>query len=467
MARNSIYMGPRLKRMRRDLGLTQADMAADLEVSPSYVALMERNQRPVTAELLLRLAKTYRIDIADLAEGDADETATRLQAALKDPIFADIDLPALDIADIATSYPGMAEALLRLHVAFTEEQLARAAQRENMAKGEAAGTATDPVAEARNFLAARRNCFPALDDHAGAVGEEAPTLGAIIDRLKTRHGQAVQFVDPEIMLGAQRWHDAHRERIFVSHLLDHASRKFQLVLQLGQLEARRQVEEALAEGRFETDNGRILSRRALVNYWAGAMLMPYRPFARAARRTRHDIEALSREFSASFEQVAHRLVTLQKPGEEGVPFFFIRIDRAGNVSKRLDAAGFPFARHGGRCPLWNVHHCFSSPGSIVTQRLELPDGQRFVSIARTVSAGGGSYDAPRAMRAVALACAEDHAGQLTYFDALENTPPAEIGVACHMCHRPRCIARSAPPTGREIRPDTYRDPGTPFAFAGD
>ncbi|MEZ5696757.1 MAG: short-chain fatty acyl-CoA regulator family protein [Sphingomonadaceae bacterium] len=466
MARNSIYMGPRLKRVRRDLGLTQADMAKDLDISPSYVALMERNQRPLTAELLLRLASTYRIDIAALADDESEDMAARLQVVLKDPIFADIDLPALDIADVATSYPGVAEALLRLHTAYSEEQLAGASQRENMAQGEA-GSTNEPVAEARNFLAARRNCFPALDDHAGQVGDEAQGLDAMVARLKERHGLTVQFVDPDMMLGALRWHDAHRDRLFVSHLLDHASRKFQIAQQLGLFEARRLVDEALAEGRFTNENARTLSRRALVNYWAGAMLMPYRAFSRAARRTRHDIEALSREFSSSYEQVTHRLVTLQKPGEEGVPFFFIRIDRAGNVSKRLDAAGFPFARHGGRCPLWNIHHCFSTPGSIVTQRVELPDGQRFVSIARTVSAGGGSHAAPRAMRAVALACAEDHAAQLAYFDDLQRHEPTPIGVACHICHRPRCIARSAPPIGREIRPDTYRDAGTPFAFAGD
>ncbi|MFV0643396.1 MAG: short-chain fatty acyl-CoA regulator family protein [Sphingomonadaceae bacterium] len=466
MARTSIYMGPRLKRLRRDLGLTQADMASDLDISPSYVALMERNQRPLTAELLLRLARTYRIDVGALADDDRDDTAARLQGVLKDPIFADIDLPALDIADIATSYPGFAEAILRLHTAFSEEQLARAAERETTAHGEG-GSLADGVMEARNFLAARRNCFPALDDHAGTIGVDIQGLAGLVERLQTRHELEVAFVDPEIMLGAQRWHDSHRERLFISQLLDTASRKFQLALQLSQLEARRLIDDTLSEGRFETDNGRILSRRGLANYWAAALLMPYRPFRKAARRTRYDIEALSREFSASYEQIVHRLTTLQIPGEEGVPFFFIRLDQAGNVSKRLDGAGFPFARHGGRCPLWNVHHCFARPGHILTQRLELPDGQRFVSIARTVTAGGGNYAAPRATRAVALACTEDYADQLGYFDQLQQAEPTQIGASCHMCHRPHCIARSAPPIGREIRPDTYRDPGTPFAFAGD
>lgn len=463
MARTAIYMGPRLKRVRRELGLTQANMAADLDISPSYVALMERNQRPVTAELLLKLASIYRIDIASLAEDGGEALAGRLQGVLRDPIFADIDLPALDMSDIATSYPGFAEALIRLHTAYGEERLALAQRHEGVTGGE---DAADPVAEARQFLAARRNCFPLLDESAAAVAETAADLPTLIARLETKHRLRVQFVDPDVILGAQRWHDSHRQQIFLSSLLDHAARKYQLALQLALLEARKDLDQIVREGRFASDNGRRMARRALAGYWAAALLMPYRPFLRAARRLRYDIEALSRAFGTSFEQVAHRLTTLQHKGEEGVPFFFIRIDPAGNVSKRLDGAGFPFARHGGGCPLWSIHGTFQTPERVVVQRLELEDGQRFLSIARTVTAGGGAHDAPAAQRAVALACAEDHAPALVYAERLpaEATP---IGVACHLCHRPRCIARSAPPIGREMRPDDYRETGIPFAFAAD
>ncbi|MCP5378832.1 MAG: DUF2083 domain-containing protein [Novosphingobium sp.] len=466
MARNPIYMGPRLKRLRRDLGLTQANMAADLEISPSYVALIERNQRPVTADLLLKLATTYRIDIAALAEDGGEELAARMQSVLREPFFADIDLPPLDIADIAASYPAFAEALLRLHTAYGEEQLALAQQREGAAT-DGGGPVSDPVSEARNFLAARHNCFPLLDDSAASVAESVGSLDAMIDRLKARHALRVRFVDPEVMMGSLRWHDSHREQVFVSALLDHSARKFQLALQIALLEARAEIDGLVAEGRFETRNGSRLARRALANYWAAALIMPYRPFLRAARKERHDVEILAREFGASFEQVAHRLTTLQRPGEEGVPFFFLRVDQAGNVSKRLDSAGFPFARHGGACPLWNVHATFERPRRIVTQWLELPDAQRFFSIARTVSGGGGSYRAPAVERSVALACAAEHAPFLAYADGTNPEAATPIGVACHLCHRPRCIARAAPPIGREVRPDDYRDTGVPFAFAGD
>jgi predicted transcriptional regulator len=196
--------------------------------------------------------------------------------------------------------------------------------------------------------------------------------------------------------------------------------------------------------------------------------MPYAAFARAVEARRYDIEALARQFGASFEQVAHRLTTLQKPGQEGVPFFFIRVDAAGNVSKRLDGAGFPFARHGGGCPLWNLHQAFRTPRQVVTQWLELPDGQRFFSIARTVTAGGGGYGRPRVERAIALGCAAEHAGRLIYTQ--DRTEPAAddvtpIGVTCRLCHRTECTARSAPPIGRQILPDDNRRTTAPFGFS--
>ena len=192
--------------------------------------------------------------------------------------------------------------------------------------------------------------------------------------------------------------------------------------------------------------------------------MPYGAFAKAAEARAYDVEALGRQFGTSFEQTAHRLTTLQKPGQERVPFFFLRVDPAGNVSKRLDGAGFPFARHGGSCPLWSVHRAFERPREVITQWLELPDGQRFFSIARTVTAGGGGWGAPKAERAIALACAAEHAHRLVYARDMGSSDPTPIGVTCRLCHRTQCMARSAPPIGREMMPDDYRRTRAPFGF---
>lgn len=466
MAGKALYLGPRLKKLRRDLGLTQANMASDLDISPSYIALMERNQRPLTAEMLIKLASTYRIDVADLADADADETAVRLQGALRDPIFADIAIEPLDIEDIATSYPGVAEALLRLHTAYGEEQLALAERREMQDASPGEGSrASDPVGEARAFLAARRNCFPELDDSASALAKTLDSFAAMGEHLRQNHGLDLRLTDDGLLRGALRWHDYHRRRIYVSERIDQAGRRFQAALQIAILEQEAPIAALVAESRLVSDDGKRLVRRALQSYWAAAMLMPYRNFARAAVDLRYDLEALCSRFAVSFEQAAHRLTTLQRPGEEGVPFFFLRVDRAGNVSKRLDGAGFPFARHGGACPLWNVHRTFENPGKVDAQLIELPDGERYVSIARTVRGGGGGYHAPRVTRSVAIACSAAHLDKLAYGDVLSASDPTPIGVACRMCHRPRCIARSAPPMGREIVPARFRETGVPFDFS--
>ena len=466
MAGKALYLGPRLKKLRRDLGLTQANMATDLDISASYIALMERNQRPVTAEMLIKLANTYRINVGELADEDADETAARLQGALRDPIFSDIDIEPLDIQDIATSYPGMAEALLRLHTAFGEEQLALAERRESgdSPAGDA-DRASDPVGEARAFLAARRNCFPELDDSASTAARQLNSYEAIREHLAENHQLELRLTDDGLLRGALRWHDYHRRRIYIAERLDLAGRRFQAALQIAILEQDGVIADIISEGRISSEDGKRLVRRALQSYWAAALLMPYRAFARAAADLRHDVEALCARFAVSFEQAAHRLTTLQRPGEEGVPFFFLRVDRAGNVSKRLDGAGFPFARHGGACPLWNVHRTFENPGEVDAQLIELPDGERYVSIARTVKGGGGGFGAPSVTRSVAIACSATHMEKLAYGEVLARREATPIGVACRLCHRPRCIARSAPPMGREIVPARFRESGVPFDFS--
>jgi predicted transcriptional regulator/transcriptional regulator with XRE-family HTH domain len=464
-----LYVGPSLRRLRRDLGLTQSDMAAALEVSASYIALLERNHRPLSAEMLVRLLQTYKIDMAGLTGKAGADDAARLQGILRDPMFADIDLPNLEVADVAANFPGVTEALLRLHTAYQEEQLALADRRVGDSDGEGEGRAApDPVAEARRFLGARRNSFPTLDDAAERLAEAIGGTGRLGDYLLGHYGLKVRRIPPAYATGSIRRLDQHRREILLDDSLDAASQAFQLALQLAYLEMRAEIDALTAEGSFPTEGGQRLARRALGSYAAAAVLMPYGPFAKAAEARRYDVEALARQFGTSFEQTAHRLTSLQKPGQQRVPFFFIRVDAAGNVSKRLDGAGFPFARHGGGCPLWSVHQAFRTPREIVTQWLELPDGQRFFSIARTVTAGGGAFGAQKIERAIALGCAAEHAGRLIYTQDRPGFGPetaTPIGVTCRLCQRADCVARSAPPIGRQILPDDIRRTGAPFGFS--
>ena len=457
-----LYLGPRLKRLRRELGLTQQAMAEDLDISPSYVALLERNQRPLTVPLLLRLARSYKLDVGDLAAEDGGDYARRLSQVLRDPIFADIDLPPLEIADAAANFPGISEALLRLHGAYRREQQVLAEQR---AEG-GAGSVLDPVGEARRFVAGHRNYFDALDLRAEALAAELAEQGGAEAWLKAR-GTRVRVLPHEVLSGAMRRYDRHNEQLLIDETLDRASRAYQVAVHVAYTALRAEISAVVRGIDFSSETARVLVRRALAGYGAAALLMPYSAFASAVELRHYDIEALSRQFGTSFEQTAHRLTTLGRTGMERVPFFFIRVDPAGNVSKRLDGAGFPFAAHGGGCPLWSVHSVFRNPGEVVTQWLELPDGARFFSIARTVSAGGGGHGRPSVMRAIALACAAEHAPRLAYAEGIDPAlvTPTPIGVTCTLCHRAQCASRALPPIGREILPDDYRRDAEPFAFS--
>jgi predicted transcriptional regulator/DNA-binding XRE family transcriptional regulator len=454
-----LYLGPRIKRLRRELGLTQAAMAEDLDISPSYVALIERNQRPLTADLLLRLARTYKLDMSDLAADARDDYAQRLSAMLKDPIFAEIDLTTLEIADIATSFPAMAEAMLRLHGAYAREQQALAGLRE----GTGADPAADAIGEARRYLARARNHFPTLDARAEVLAEEVARAGGQAEWLREQ-GVRLRFLPAEVMMGALRRYDRHGDQLLLDDSLPATARQWQIALHIAYTAMRSEIAALVRDERFAGPTAAQLVRRALAGYAASATIMPYDRFARAVEARAYDIEALAGLFGTSFEQVAHRLTTLGRAGQQGVPFFFIRVDAAGNVSKRLDGAGFPFAAHGGGCPLWNLHQAFRHPGEVLTQWLDLPDGQRFFSIVRTVTSGGGAHDRPMVVRAIALACAAEHAPRLVY--AQGSAPvPTPIGMTCRLCNRAECTARAEPPLGREILPDDYRRIAAPFAFA--
>ncbi|MEL7486073.1 MAG: short-chain fatty acyl-CoA regulator family protein, partial [Pseudomonadota bacterium] len=229
------------------------------------------------------------------------------------------------------------------------------------------------------------------------------------------------------------------------------------------------LDAAVNEARFKTDAGRRLARAALANYAAAAVIMPYDRFHQSAIALKFDIEALARRFGASFEQVCHRLATLQRPGAEGVPFFFLRIDAAGNISKRFSGGVFPFARYGGSCPLWNIHEAFRTPRRIFTQIVALPDGARYFSIARTVNSASSGFGTPIAERAVALGCDIAEAHRLIYADGIDLDAAAAtpIGVTCRLCERSDCASRAHPPLKRRLIVDDHRRLRAPFSFAFD
>jgi hypothetical protein len=227
-----------------------------------------------------------------------------------------------------------------------------------------------------------------------------------------------------------------------------------MLLQMALLTEGRLLEATLDLARFQSAEARAIAKVGLANYFAGAALMPYGAFLAAARDCRHDLERLADRFGASLEQVAHRLSTLQRPGDKGIPFFFVRVDQAGTITKRHSATTLQFARYGGACPLWNVHSAFEAPNQWLRQLAETPDGARYFCLARDVSKSGGAFDAPVRRFAIGLGCETRHAAALIYADHMDlDTPTAyqPIGISCRICERQNCHQRAVPPLERRLR----------------
>jgi predicted transcriptional regulator len=479
MARDSaqkIFAGPRLRRLRRDLGLNQAQMAEGLAISPSYLNLLERNQRPLSAQLLLKLADTYDVNLKGLAGDEGGRTLSDLKEVFSDPLLEGLSQGTQDLLDLHGSSPMASQALIALYRAYRQTGERAAGLTEKMTDLSATNPgqpATFPVEEVRDFFAAHKNYFSELEQAAEALWEaslaKAETLASgLRQHLKTRHSLAVQIMPVDFMDQLVRRFDRHSNRLFLSESLSLPARSFQMAYQICILEHSALMDEIIARsGNIQQGETRRLLRISMASYFAGAVLMPYERFLKTAEKKRYDIELLCQRFDTSYEQVCHRLTTLQRPGAPGVPFFFIRVDPAGNISKRLSAGGFHFARFGGACPRWNVHEAFRIPGKIVTQMVEMPDKTTYFSISRTVDGLNGGYHAPLTQLAIGLGCEISHAHRLVYadgYDLKDLKLVMPIGLTCRLCERVGCNHRAFPPLNRSLIVDEGLKTVSPFMF---
>jgi predicted transcriptional regulator/DNA-binding XRE family transcriptional regulator len=470
-AERKLFLGARLRRLRRDLGLTQARMAEDLGVSPSYLNLLERNQRPVTAQVLLRLADTYDLDLRSLS-ADGEGGGAGLAEVFADPLFADLAVSRHEVTEVAENSPGVAEAILRLYQAFADRRRVAELSDPAGAAGPQAGPAETPSNRVRDFIQAQRNYFGELEEAAEAIAAELAATGqdltqALRERLAAKFQIRVQVVPSEVLPGALRRFDPHRKRLFLSELLSPTSRTFALAYQLAMLECREPLEAAVARAAPPDRPTRSLFRVSFANYLAAALLMPYEAFQAAVDQSGYDIELVCARFGVSYEQACHRLTTLSRPGSRGVPFFMLRLDSAGNISKRFASAAFPFSRFGGTCPRWNIHSAFRAPGRILTQVVETPDGQRYFTIARTVARAAAPYASEDSDLAIGLGCELKYAAKLVYARGFDLSAPlaTPIGPACRICEREACPQRAAEPISRTLIVDELAKSISPYPFA--
>ena len=450
MATQKLYAGAKLRETRQRLGLTQKEFAGKLGVSLPYLNQMENNNRPVSTGVVLALAQEFGFDVTELSTGDSERLVSDMREAMADPVFAENAPPLADLRLTASNAPALARAFLDLHRAYRQTHERLASLDEALGR-EDARTQPSPWDEVRDFFHYCDNYIDAVDRAAERFASQATGSGIRIHAQRTLEdsGISVSFQD----ISTIRHFDPVTRRLTLSSRAQPETQGFQLLLQLSLIKQEALIEATLDLARFQSEQARAIAKIGLANFFAGAALMPYGAFQTAAHETRHDLELLAHRFGASIEQVAHRLSTLQRPGAKGIPFFFVRVDQAGTITKRHSATRLQFARFGGACPLWNVHRAFETPGRFLRQLAETPDGVRYISLARDVSKPGGSFGAPTRRFAIALGCEVRHAADLVYADDMDLANPRAfepIGISCRICERKDCHQRSVPPLERRL-----------------
>ncbi|MCB2086468.1 MAG: DUF2083 domain-containing protein [Sphingomonadaceae bacterium] len=466
--RRRLFAGERLRSLRERRGLRQAELADTLNVSAPYLSQLENDQRPLTTALIERLAELFPLDWQDLGTDATEQLTVALREATADPLFASPVEPDL-LVRIVEQQPALAERFVALHEAYrrTNQRLEMV---DEAISADNTGSARLPWEEVRDWFHVANNYVDTIDRAAGRLSRQlrgrdlSPGVAAIENHLRSALSVSLVYAAHSGL----RSFDPEMAHLAIDPGQPAESRRFQLAHQLASLALRDEIMAVVEQTSLSNAASRQLLFVGLSNYAAGALLMPYEDFRRTAREVRHDIDRLAQVFGTSFEQTCHRLSTLQREGARGVPFFFCRVDMAGNITKRHSATRLQFARFGGACPLWIVHEAVAVPDRILVQQAETPDGERYISMAKGLVKPSGSFERPPRRYAVALGCETRHAGEFIYGDGLDlasgrNATP--IGISCRICPRPDCDQRAFPPSDRPIAVDPDHRGVVPYKIA--
>lgn len=462
MAEQKIFAGPKIRRIRNSLKLTQTNMASELGISPSYLNLIERNQRPLTVQILLKLASTYEVDLEEL-RGQSSGALGHLKEIFSDPLLSG-ELPSdQELVEIAEAAPNAATGIVKLFKAYLESQERLTDLKDLLAKEghntELSSTQL-PSDEVRALFESRPNYHAAIDEKAESfsmeIGFGQDLLSNLKEWLRKQHNIAVKTLPVHVMPHWRRRFDRHSMRLFLSERLSPFDQLREVAIEASLLLMEDEIEDQLKAMNLTSDEAIRIAKLELARYAAHAIIMPYEEFRSATTQLRYDIDVLSSRFSASFEQVANRLTMMQKVGASGVPFFMIENDHAGNRFRRAGAKGFPQLEFGGKCPKLSIYSAFSQPGQILVERVLLADGNEFMTVARTLESPKNAYNERFRRTAILLGCQIGYAEHTVYGDSLnfEITKPNEIGTACRLCERQGCMSRVAPPITRPIGLDT-------------
>ncbi|MEZ2121788.1 acetate metabolism transcriptional regulator RamB [Corynebacterium sp. CCM 9203] len=472
------YVGSRLRQLRRERDLSQASLAATLGLSASYVNQIEHDVRPLTVPVLLRITEAFGVDATFFSRDDDSRLLAEVQDVVLDREICPDPVELQELSELVYNHPSLARAMVDMHRRYrnVRDKLSLATDARHFPPQPEIGLrAVDnplgmPHEEVRDFFYSRQNYLDELDTSAEILSVEVnpdPTdpseTEASITRRLSRHGISVRKGTGQ--KGTLHRFDPEKGVIFLSPRLTSGQRSFRMAAELAHLEAPDLVSEAVDGGHFTSEESRILAIRGVGSYYAAALLMPYQRFHAEAEHSRYDIEYLSQLFSTGYETICHRLSTLQRPQMRGIPFTFVRVDRAGNMSKRQSATGFHFTHSGGTCPLWNVYETFTNPGTIMRQLAQMPDGRTYLWIARTVHHHRSRFAEPGKLFAIGLGCEARHAERTVYAEGLDlrNLNAATpIGAGCRVCSRTDCAQRAFPPVHRPLKIDAHTSTVAPY-----
>lgn len=453
--KDGVRLGAKIRSLRRRESLSQARLAEMLGISASYLNLIEHNQRPISAALLIKLAQLFQLDLQSFAEESDSQLRSELLEVFADPLFENHPLTTTDVRELALNTPAAARAVVHLYRAYRGTRISAQTLAERLSEGVVLASLDRPTLsteEVSDFFQSRLNNFPELEEAAETLRAKAglhaeDLYHGLVRYLREELAIQLSVIRAAADGGVVRHFEPKARRLTISESLPPGSRNFQIAHQVGLLSQSALLDRYAQDAEFITDGARALCRVALANYFAAAVIMPYEALLEAAREERYDIDLLCLRFGANFEQVCHRLTTLRRPGAEGIPFHFVRVDIAGNISKRFSASGMQLSRFGA-CPRWNLHAAFLTPGRIITQLSRMPDGNTYFCLARTVTREARGYHVPKVVQAITLGCRVEYARSMVYADGVDLgqlNAAVPIGSSCRMCERMDCEQRAFPP----------------------
>ena len=462
MSQFDLKIGPKIRAFRRQLGLQANKLAEQINISPSYLALIEGGKRKIDGDLLLKICQELKIELSDLTSKSDLNLANNISELLDDKLFEDLDILGPEVQDLVNTNPKIARALIKLGDNYKKKDHEIVSKVENLS-----GKMIDnrrnsfPGEVVSDFLQENKNYFAKLEEFANNVFEKIQTNNrstyiGLCNFLKSEYGITVKDVIPKEGRSFSKIFNKEKKELLLSDYVALETKKLYAAAQIAQEGAINEINEYLSKFSFPTEESKKLTKVSLLNYCGAAILMPYKQFHTECIKQKYDLELLQNTFATTFEQIAHRVTTLQDPKLPGIPFHFLRVDIAGNISKRFSLSGIEIPRYGGACPRWNVYSAFTRPGIIQAAVSKMSNGEKYVCIARTVEKGIGRFGETKSILSIGLGCEAKYAKDFVYTENLNiNDKKSEIpiGVSCRTCDRLDCSQRAFPPLHKKFDVD--------------